>query len=94
MQSALAVHESTVKPLHHAGAEDAAIEEQERAIAHKQLHEALGTLNERYRRAIELRLIDERSREECAAALSVTVATFDVILHRALTALRKVYGLS
>lgn len=94
MESSLAAHESTLQPMHHAGAEEAAIEQQERAIANRQLREALETLNERYRKAIEMRLIEELSREECAAALSVSVATFDVILHRALTALRKVYGLS
>jgi RNA polymerase sigma-70 factor (ECF subfamily) len=94
LESSLAVHETTTQPMFHAGAEAEVIEKQERALALAQLREALSSLNERYKMAIELRLIEERSREDCAVALSVSVATFDVILHRALTALRKVYGLS
>jgi RNA polymerase sigma factor (sigma-70 family) len=46
-------------------------------------------LNERYRRAIELRFIEERAREDCAAALAVKLETFDVLLLRALRAFRK-----
>lgn len=48
-------------------------------------------LNERYRRAIELRLFDEREREECAALLEVKVGTFDVLLHRALKRFQQLY---
>jgi RNA polymerase sigma-70 factor (ECF subfamily) len=83
---------AVVQPLHHAGAEELLIEQQERAVALKMLEQALGQLNERYRRAIELRLLEERAREECAEALGVTVGNFDVIFHRALSALRKAYG--
>ena len=58
----------------------------------KQLVEAsLGNLNARYAQALRMRLIEERSREECAEALGVTVGNFDVILHRAAKAFRKVY---
>lgn len=85
-------HVNHVVPLHHAGADDALIEAQERASSSRDLHAAMATLNDRYRRAVELRLLEERSREECAAALGVTVGNFDVILHRALAALRKAYG--
>lgn len=85
-------HVNEVEPLHHAGADEAIIEAQERAVTAQSLKTAMGTLHERYRRAIELRLVDERSREECAAVLGVTVGNFDVILHRALAALRKAYG--
>jgi RNA polymerase sigma-70 factor (ECF subfamily) len=46
-------------------------------------------LNARYRRAIELRFVEEFSREECAAALDVKIGTFDVLLLRALRAFRK-----
>jgi RNA polymerase sigma-70 factor (ECF subfamily) len=52
----------------------------------------MGQLPERYRRAIELRLLEEKPRETCAESLGVTVGNFDVIFHRALTALRKAYG--
>lgn len=49
----------------------------------------LDQIHERYRRAIELRFFEERSREACAEALGVTVATFDVVLLRAVRAFRK-----
>jgi len=50
---------------------------------------ALSKLNPRYERAIRLRVIEERPREEVARELGVSVSTFDVVLHRALTALKK-----
>ena len=34
-------------------------------------------------------MLEERSREEVATALGVTISTFDVVLHRALGALKK-----
>jgi RNA polymerase sigma-70 factor (ECF subfamily) len=43
-------------------------------------------------RAIRLRVLEERSREEVARELEVTPATFDVVLHRAMQALRKTLG--
>ncbi len=52
---------------------------------------SLGLMNERYAQALRLRLLDDKSREECAEALGVTVGNFDVILHRAAKAFRKVY---
>lgn len=81
-----------VMPLHHAGAEEALIDQQERALSLKTMSIAMDALNDRYRQAITLRLLEERSREECAEALGVTLGNFDVILHRALAALRKAYG--
>jgi RNA polymerase sigma factor (sigma-70 family) len=50
---------------------------------------ALERLNERYKRAIELRFFQELSRELCAEALGVKIGTFDVVLLRALRAFRK-----
>lgn len=85
-------HAATVQPLHHAGAEEMLIEQQERAVALRMMEQAMAQLPERQRRAIELRLLEERSREACAEALGVTVGNFDVIFHRALAALRKAYG--
>ncbi len=52
---------------------------------------SLGNLNPRYAQALRLRLIEDRTREECALILNVTVGNFDVILHRAAKAFRKVY---
>ena len=52
---------------------------------------ALELLNPRYASALRMRLLEELDREECAAALDVTVGNFDVIFHRACKAFRKVY---
>ncbi len=81
-----------VLPLHHAGAEDLLTEQQERAVAMRMMESSMAALNDRYRRAIELRILEERPREDCAQTLGVTVGNFDVIFHRALAALRKAYG--
>jgi RNA polymerase sigma-70 factor (ECF subfamily) len=50
---------------------------------------ALARIHPRYARAIQVRLLDEQPREDAARMLGVTPATFDVLLHRALAALRK-----
>ena len=49
----------------------------------------LERLNPRYRRAIELRFVEDLGREDCAAALDVKLGTFDVLLLRALRAFKK-----
>jgi RNA polymerase sigma factor (sigma-70 family) len=48
----------------------------------------LGAINARYRRAIELRFLEDRPRPECAEVLAVSLGTFDVLLLRALRAFR------
>jgi RNA polymerase sigma-70 factor (ECF subfamily) len=68
------------------------IADQERAAHRARIDEAMGQLAERYRTAIELRLVQELSREECAKRLSVTVGTFDVLLFRAVRSFRKHFG--
>ena len=83
---------AVLPPRIEAGAEEALIEAEERAHREKLLSKALDQLNERYRRVIQLRAIEERSREQCAEALGVTVSTFDVLLHRALASLKKTFG--
>jgi RNA polymerase sigma-70 factor (ECF subfamily) len=65
---------------------------QEQRANRARIDETLAALPERYRVAIELRLVDELSREECARRLDVTVGTFDVLLFRAVRAFRKRYG--
>ena len=52
---------------------------------------SLSAMNPRYATALRLRLIEDRDRDECAAAMGVTVGNFDVILHRACKAFKKVY---
>jgi len=53
---------------------------------------ALAQMNPRYAQALRMRLIEDHDREICAQALDVTVGNFDVILHRAAKAFRKVYS--
>src|SRR4029077_16593302 len=55
----------------------------------KAVTSVLERLNARYRRAIELRFVEELPREECALALEVKIGTFDVLLLRALKEFRK-----
>jgi RNA polymerase sigma factor (sigma-70 family) len=50
---------------------------------------ALGDINPRYRRALELRFLEDRPREECAREMQVKLGTFDVLLLRALRAFRE-----
>jgi RNA polymerase sigma factor (sigma-70 family) len=65
------------------------LEAQDRSAAKARVEGALQSINPRYERAIRLRLLEERSREDVAKELGVTVATFDVVLHRAVSALKK-----
>lgn len=58
------------------------------------LTRCLAELNPRYRRAIELRFFEEKSREECAASMEVKIGTFDVLLLRSLKALRKQWDMN
>lgn len=57
----------------------------------KMVETSLSRLNPRYAEVLRLRLIDDRTREECAQILGVTVGNFDVLLHRASKAFRQVY---
>ena len=65
------------------------IEQHDLAHARSRVVALLGRLNPRYATAIRLRVLEERSREEAAKELEVSVATFDVVLHRAMAALKK-----
>lgn len=64
-------------------------DQRDREAARAKVEEALGRINPRYARAIRLRVLEERPREEVAAELGVTPATFDVLLHRAIASLKK-----
>ena len=59
------------------------------AVARDRVERHLSRINPRYALAIRLRVLEERSREEAARELDVSVSTFDVVLHRAMAALRK-----
>ena len=68
------------------------IADQERRAHRDRIEGTLGELQDRYRQAIDLRLIQELSREDCARRLGVTIGTFDVLLFRAVRAFRKHFG--
>ncbi len=86
------VHEIAVEsdPASHADAQ--LIADQERRAHRGKIDETMLQLQDRYRLAIELRLIQELSREDCANRLGVTIGTFDVLLFRAVRAFRKHFG--
>lgn len=65
---------------------------EERQQNRQRIDATLSKLSERYRMAIELRLIEELSRAECARRMDVTTGTFDVLLFRAVRAFRKHFG--
>jgi RNA polymerase sigma-70 factor (ECF subfamily) len=67
-------------------------EHRERQAARAKVEAALSRIHPRYAKAIRLRVLEERARDEAARELAVTPATFDVVLHRAMQALRKVLG--
>jgi RNA polymerase sigma factor (sigma-70 family) len=83
---ALASFEALLAPLREAGT---ATPDPDRAKVEAAVAGVLEALNPRYRRAIELRFFAESSREECARLLEVKVATFDVLLLRALRSFRE-----
>jgi RNA polymerase sigma-70 factor (ECF subfamily) len=64
-------------------------DQRDREAARKKVDDALGKINPRYARAIRLRVLEEKSRDEVAKELGVTPATFDVLLHRAIASLKK-----
>ena len=86
------VHEVAIEsdPDSHADAQ--LIADQERAAHRTRIDDAMGAIAERYRVAIELRLIQELPREDCAKKLGITIGTFDVLLFRAVRAFRKQFG--
>jgi len=88
---ALASFESLLAPLRH-GPDNpgVAVEDRdERRRLAARVHTVLESINPRYRRAIELRFLEDRPRQDCADALDVKLGTFDVVLLRALRAFRK-----
>jgi RNA polymerase sigma factor (sigma-70 family) len=80
----------TTQPESSADAMLMAAEEQVRN--RERIGETMEALSERYRLAIQLRLIEELPREECARRMNVTTGTFDVVLFRAVRAFRKHFG--
>ncbi len=67
-------------------------DQRDREAARQKVEDALAKINPRYAKAIRLRVLDEKPRDVVAAELEVTPATFDVLLHRAIAALKKALG--
>jgi RNA polymerase sigma-70 factor (ECF subfamily) len=86
------VHEVPIESDPDASADAQLIADQERRSHRGRIDDTLGLLAERYRLAIELRLIQELPREDCARRLGVAIGTFDVLLFRAVRAFRKQFG--
>lgn len=63
-------------------------EELQRGALRVRIEAVLTELNPRYAQVLRLRLLEDRSREECAAALEVKVGTLDVLLFRACKSFR------
>ncbi len=63
----------------------------ERQDARALIERSLAKINTRYAEALRLRLLEDRTREECAAHFEIEVGTFDVLFHRACKAFRKNY---
>jgi RNA polymerase sigma factor (sigma-70 family) len=70
------------------------IEQRDLEVARRRVVELLDQIHPRYADAIRLRVLEARTREDTARQLGVSVSTFDVVLHRALSALRKVMSRS
>jgi RNA polymerase sigma-70 factor (ECF subfamily) len=68
---------------------DALQERRDQEVARAKVSDALAAINPRYAQAIRLRVLEERPRNEVAELMGVTPATFDVLLHRSLAALKK-----
>ena len=66
-----------------------AFEAHDLAQSKKQVLMLLETIHPRYALAIRLRVLEDQPRETAAQALGVSAATFDVVLHRAMAALKK-----
>lgn len=65
------------------------LEERDLTLARERVENLLSRLHPRYATALRLRILLGRSRDAAASELGVSVATFDVVLHRAMTALKR-----
>ena len=70
-------------------ADEAIIHAEERRQNLQRLDRAMAAVSPRYREVLELRLVEEVPREECARRLGVTLGNLDVLFHRAVRSFRK-----
>src|SRR5262249_4352913 len=66
-----------------------AYEHYDLAQSKQRVEQLLTVIHPRYALAIRLRVLEDQPREKAAEALGVSTATFDVVLHRAMAALKK-----
>lgn len=71
------------------GTDASTLAREDASAAKRRIELGLASINPRYAEAIRLRVLEERPRDEVAQTLGVTLATFDVVLHRAMAALKK-----
>lgn len=60
-------------------------------LLRERIDECLEDINPRYRRVLELRLVQGMARDRAAESMEVSIGTLDVLLFRACKAFRKVY---
>jgi len=82
-------NEAAVEPPPQMMADEALIAAEERKVNRERITRTLGELNPRYAKAIQLRLVEELPRRDCAAQMAVALGTFDVLFFRAVKSFRK-----
>lgn len=85
LRGAFAEHVDALTPPAQAAGE----EEVHRQQLRGRIEEVLDTMNPRYAQVLRLRLLEDRSREECAKTMDVKIGTLDVLLFRACRAFRQ-----
>ena len=78
-----------VEALGGGNASTAGEEEIERTQLRARIEAILDGLNPRYATVLRMRLLEDKSREECAKALDVKIGTLDVLLFRACKSFRQ-----
>ena len=87
---ALSSFEALVRPLRDEGEAAEGCLDRQRLLS--AVHEVLTGIPARYREAIELRLVQDLPRPDCAARLEIAVSNFDVLLLRALRSFRAAWA--
>jgi len=85
---ALASFESLIAPLRDRGAAAEAERRLDQRHLRAAVEDALSQLSPRYRLAIQLRMLEDLPRAECARRMEIAIGNFDVLLLRALRAFR------
>lgn len=73
------------------GGEAAVTRQQMAGVMRTRIDACLEDINPRYRKVLELRLVQQMARDQAASEMDVSIGTLDVLLFRACKAFRKVY---